>query len=249
MDGNVNWKITHEWSGLKIEGSIHDIYIRGKIRIGLLNWIELTPAKNYSLNNDLMCLDLQFHTSRNKFCWPSRQILKTITRSQKLQTKIGIEIISAKDLPNREIIGVNKDYHNFGFLEAAKAVKISQSQPPRPQSKEIQNSNLYVTHIPMTWDNDRLRQVFSQFGYVVECRILVDPDSKSRGVGFVRMDNHVNALKAIEATRGYRIDGETELVVKKTQWEKQEKEIAMMACVCSPFCSWHKKKSNQLGNE
>ncbi|ETO19864.1 hypothetical protein RFI_17363, partial [Reticulomyxa filosa] len=84
----------------------------------------------------------------------------------------------------------------------------------RPQSKDIQNSNLYVTNIPPHWTNDRLVQLFKPFGFVVESRILLDENEKSRGVGFVRMDNHINALKAVSSTRGYRIDGETELIVK-----------------------------------
>ncbi|ETO21724.1 hypothetical protein RFI_15478 [Reticulomyxa filosa] len=98
-----------------------------------------------------------------------------------------------------------------GYTIGGKKLKVAYS---RPQSKEIQNSNLYVTNVPSDWDNERLGQVFRPFGFVVESRILVDQDGRSRSVGFVRMDNNGNALKAISGIHSYGIDGGVELVVK-----------------------------------
>ncbi|ETO23030.1 hypothetical protein RFI_14155 [Reticulomyxa filosa] len=98
-----------------------------------------------------------------------------------------------------------------GYIIGKKKLKVAYA---RPQSKDIQNSNLYVTNVPTDWNNDRLAQVFKPFGVVVESRILLDANGSSKGVGFVRMDTHLNALKAARNTTAYTLDDGKELIVQ-----------------------------------
>lgn len=68
--------------------------------------------------------------------------------------------------------------------------------------------NLYLTGLPLSWTNDKLREVFSEFGEIDSCKILLDVTSKqSRGIGFVKYLQHEQAEAAINAYNGRMIDG------------------------------------------
>jgi RNA recognition motif-containing protein len=100
-----------------------------------------------------------------------------------------------------------------GFTLDNKKLKVSVA---RPHSKEIAKSNMYISGIPPTWTKAEIDQLFSEYGKVIESRVLYDPVTKqSRGVGFCRVDTHQNALKAIAALNGATpTGGSTKLVVK-----------------------------------
>jgi len=69
----------------------------------------------------------------------------------------------------------------------------------RSQCKAITNSNLYLTNIPPHFTNSNLVKLFAEFGKIIECRVLMDQQGQSRGVGFVRMDTHHNAIQALQS--------------------------------------------------
>eukprot|EP01083_Nonionella_stella_P115831 343760_1 len=52
-------------------------------------------------------------------------------------------------------------------------------------------TNLYVKHLPPTWTNDTLRQVFGVYGAIQQSKLI------GNGVGLVRYENHEQALNAI----------------------------------------------------
>merc|ERR1719267_287415 len=58
-------------------------------------------------------------------------------------------------------------------------------------------SNLFVYHIPNTWDDSILRQHFEHFGSIVSCRIQKDGEGRPRGFGFVSFDAPAAAQAAI----------------------------------------------------
>ncbi|KAH8382935.1 hypothetical protein KR009_005845 [Drosophila setifemur] len=81
----------------------------------------------------------------------------------------------------------------------------------RPRSEGIQNSNLYVTHLPADVDNHKLRALFSLYGTVLDVNILRDKmTGKSRGVAFVRFESHMAAKLAINALDQHLFDGVTQ---------------------------------------
>ncbi|MBU8921851.1 MAG: RNA-binding protein [Bacteroidales bacterium] len=68
--------------------------------------------------------------------------------------------------------------------------------------------NIYVGNLPFSTTDDDLNQLFSPFGSVSSARIIKDKfTDRSRGFGFVEMDNDEEALKAIEGVNGKEIDG------------------------------------------
>eukprot|EP00596_Hydrurales_sp_CCMP1899_P005050 CAMPEP_0119033038 /NCGR_PEP_ID=MMETSP1177-20130426/31_1 /TAXON_ID=2985 /ORGANISM="Ochromonas sp, Strain CCMP1899" /LENGTH=735 /DNA_ID=CAMNT_0006989475 /DNA_START=102 /DNA_END=2309 /DNA_ORIENTATION=+ len=58
-------------------------------------------------------------------------------------------------------------------------------------------TNLYVKQFPVTWDDARLKELFSAFGPVASVIINIDSEGKSRGFGFVNFSDHPSAEKAL----------------------------------------------------
>jgi RNA recognition motif-containing protein len=67
---------------------------------------------------------------------------------------------------------------------------------------------LFVANVAWRTLEDKLREVFGQFGHVVSCRIIQDRESgRSRGFGFVEFASSAQAEAATKALDGADIDG------------------------------------------
>ena len=68
--------------------------------------------------------------------------------------------------------------------------------------------NIYVGNLPYSIDRDQLREIFAQYGEVRAARIVTERETgKSKGYGFVDMDNNEEANAAIAALNGKEIGG------------------------------------------
>ncbi|MFV0483168.1 MAG: RNA recognition motif domain-containing protein [Bacteroidales bacterium] len=77
--------------------------------------------------------------------------------------------------------------------------------------------NIYVSNIPFSASNEDLEGLFSAYGEVSSARIIVDKVSRrSRGFGFVEIDNDDDAKAAIEALNGKEFMGR-EIVVNQAR--------------------------------
>lgn len=60
--------------------------------------------------------------------------------------------------------------------------------------------NIYVGNLPYSTTEDELREAFNQFGDVASVSIISDKyTGRSKGFGFVEMDNDAEAEDAIQA--------------------------------------------------
>jgi len=76
-----------------------------------------------------------------------------------------------------------------------KTIKVSLA---RPSSDSIKNANLYVCGLPKEFNQADLEQMFNPFGAIISSKILTDPKTGvSKGVGFVRFDQRIEAENAI----------------------------------------------------
>jgi RNA recognition motif-containing protein len=123
-----------------------------------------------------------------------------------------------------------------GYTLDNKKLKVSVA---RPQSKEIVKSNLYISGLPPSWTKAELDQLFSEYGKVIESRVLYDPATKqSRGVGFCRVDTHQNALKAIAALNGATpTGGSSKLIVKLADPPKATRKFVGYGPIQQPLQS------------
>jgi len=70
--------------------------------------------------------------------------------------------------------------------------------------------NLYVGNLSFDTDENALRQLFSDYGTVTSARIITDRDTgRSRGFGFVELEDASAALKAVTELNGSELDGRT----------------------------------------
>lgn len=67
---------------------------------------------------------------------------------------------------------------------------------------------MFAGNLPWTMNDDSLKSTFEPYGKVVSARIIKDRDTgKSRGFGFVEMDDKAEAEKAMQALNGSDLDG------------------------------------------
>jgi len=70
--------------------------------------------------------------------------------------------------------------------------------------------NIYVGNLSFQTRDEALRSAFARFGQVESARVVEDRDSgRSRGFGFVEMNDEAEARAAIEALNGTELDGRT----------------------------------------
>jgi RNA recognition motif-containing protein len=68
--------------------------------------------------------------------------------------------------------------------------------------------NIYVGNLPWSITEESLKSLFTEYGSVDAARIITDRDSgRSKGFGFVEMNNDSEAQEAIEALNGKEVDG------------------------------------------
>merc|ERR1712051_470557 len=94
-----------------------------------------------------------------------------------------------------------------------KTIKVSYA---RPSSEAIKGANLYVSGLPKHMAQPDLERMFSCAGDIITSRILCDNiTGLSKGVGFIRFDQRVEAERAIQKLNGTIPEGATEPVTVK----------------------------------
>lgn len=68
--------------------------------------------------------------------------------------------------------------------------------------------NIYVGNLPYATTDEDLRSMFAEHGEVNFARVITEPETKrSKGFGFVEMNNDGEANNAINALNGTDING------------------------------------------
>ncbi|XP_073993917.1 ELAV like RNA binding protein found in neurons isoform X10 [Rhodnius prolixus] len=94
-----------------------------------------------------------------------------------------------------------------------KTIKVSFA---RPSSEAIKGANLYVSGLPKNMAQQDLENLFSPYGRIITSRILCDNiTGLSKGVGFIRFDQRVEAERAIQELNGTVPKGSTEPITVK----------------------------------
>lgn len=70
--------------------------------------------------------------------------------------------------------------------------------------------NIYIANIPFKANENEVRELFERYGQVASVKIILDRETqKSRGFGFITMNDDKEATQAIEALNGYNMMGKT----------------------------------------
>nr|XP_009304028.1 RNA-binding motif, single-stranded-interacting protein 2 isoform X1 [Danio rerio] len=86
----------------------------------------------------------------------------------------------------------------YGFVDfdspaaaqkAVTALKSTGVQAQMAKQQEQDPTNLYISNLPVSMDEQELEAMLKSFGQVISTRILRDANGTSRGVGFARMES------------------------------------------------------------
>ncbi|XP_031779436.1 ELAV-like protein 1 isoform X21 [Nasonia vitripennis] len=170
---------------------------------------------------------------------------QTMTQEEirSLFSSIG-EVESCK-LIRDKLTGLNSQSLGYGFVnyhrpeDAEKAIntlnglrlqnKTIKVSYARPSSEAIKGANLYVSGLPKNMTQQDLENLFSPYGRIITSRILCDNitvrqfvtgggdnlPGLSKGVGFIRFDQRVEAERAIQELNGTIPKGSTEPITVK----------------------------------
>ncbi|XP_058124180.1 ELAV-like protein 4 [Anopheles ziemanni] len=127
-----------------------------------------------------------------------------------------------------------------------KQIKVSFA---RPSSEAIKGANLYVSGLPKNMLQADLEALFSPYGRIITSRILCDNitarqyssptgengNGLSKGVGFIRFDQRMEAEKAIKELNGTVPKGSTEpITVKFANNPSSTKTVPPLAAYLGP---------------
>ncbi|XP_015903320.1 ELAV-like protein 3 isoform X10 [Parasteatoda tepidariorum] len=115
-----------------------------------------------------------------------------------------------------------------------KTIKVSYA---RPSSEAIKGANLYVSGLPKAFTQQDLEAQFSPFGRIITSRILCDNiTGLSKGVGFVRFDQRMEAERAIKHLNNTIPEGATDPITVKfaNNPSNNVKALAPLAAYLSP---------------
>jgi RNA recognition motif-containing protein len=69
--------------------------------------------------------------------------------------------------------------------------------------------NIYIANLGFNVQSEDLRKQFAQYGEVISVNIVFDKvTNRSRGFGFIRMDDTAAAEKAIRELNGSKLDNQ-----------------------------------------
>ncbi|XP_039591972.1 polyadenylate-binding protein 1-like [Polypterus senegalus] len=74
-------------------------------------------------------------------------------------------------------------------------------------AKAMEFTNVYIKNFGEDVNDEKLREIFSQYGRTLSVKVMVDERGRSRGFGFVNFEKHEEAQKAVEAMNGKELNG------------------------------------------
>ncbi|XP_058074861.1 polyadenylate-binding protein 2-like isoform X2 [Magnolia sinica] len=107
----------------------------------------------------------------------------------------------------------------------------------RDRMEELRGANLYVKNLDHNINDEKLKELFSEFGTVTSCKVKLDSHGQSRGFGFVALSTPEEANRAINEMSGKMI-GRKPLYVAVFQRKDERKarlEGPMTPSLCDVF--------------
>ncbi|XP_043701551.1 polyadenylate-binding protein 7-like [Telopea speciosissima] len=89
-----------------------------------------------------------------------------------------------------------------------------------PDARKTGVGNLFVKNLNDSIDNVKLHEMFSKFGNISSCKVVMSLDGKNQGYGFVQFESEASATAAVEKFNGSIIGGKQIYVgnfVKKSE--------------------------------
>ncbi|KAJ1424956.1 RNA-binding domain superfamily [Sesbania bispinosa] len=109
--------------------------------------------------------------------------------------------------------------------EAELKAKFEQEKISRYE--KLQGANLYLKNLDDSFNDEKLKDLFSEFGTITSCKVMVDLHGHSKGSGFVAFSTSEEASKAMNEMNG-KLIGRKPLYVAVAQ-RKEERKARLQA--------------------
>ncbi|KAI9481622.1 MAG: hypothetical protein EXX96DRAFT_481664 [Benjaminiella poitrasii] len=121
--------------------------------------------------------------------------------------------------------------HVNGMLLNDKKVYVGHHVPKKERQAKIEQyrakfTNVYIKNLDENVKDDKLREIFEQYGPITSAVVQVDDEGKSKGFGFVNYENHEDAQKAVDAlNETEQADGKILYVARAQKKTEREEEL------------------------
>ncbi|KAL7211991.1 hypothetical protein ACSBR2_014785 [Camellia fascicularis] len=101
---------------------------------------------------------------------------------------------------------------------------------------KLQGANLYLKNLDDSVTDEKLKELFSKFGTITSCKIMLDPQGVSKGSSFVAFSTSVEATRALNAMNGKMI-GQKPLYVAVAQRKDERRAQLQVIFFIASFLS------------
>ncbi|MCJ8735264.1 hypothetical protein PDJAM_G00244930 [Pangasius djambal] len=119
-------------------------------------------------------------------------------------------------------LGIISQLSTFSFVGHFKSRKEREAEFG---AKAMEFTNVYIKNFGDDFDNERLRNIFSEFGKTLSVRVMTDEKGRSRGFGFVNYENHEDAQKAVAEMNGKELNGRVLYVGRAQKRLERQSEL------------------------
>ncbi|XP_068651962.1 polyadenylate-binding protein 2 [Aristolochia californica] len=106
-------------------------------------------------------------------------------------------------------------------------LKVKYEQERNGRLDKLQGANLYLKNLDDSIDDEKLKELFSDFGNITSCKVMLDPNGQSKGSGFVAFSTPEEASRAVNEMNGKMV-GRKPLYVAVAQ-RKEERKARLQA--------------------
>lgn len=136
----------------------------------------------------------------------------------------GFVHFETEEAANKAIEKVN------GMLLSDKKLFVGRFIPRKDREKELGEkakrfTNVYIKNFPESWGEEKLRDIFEEFGPITSYRVMLDENGKSRGFGFVAFEDPETAEVACNDMNGKELEGKTLYVGRAQKRGERQMEL------------------------
>ncbi|THD20849.1 Polyadenylate-binding protein [Fasciola hepatica] len=103
--------------------------------------------------------------------------------------------------------------------------KFIPSSDRKSTSGKMRFNNIYVKNFPPETTDEKLREMFSEFGEIKSCCVEKDSEGKSKGFGFVCFQEPDHAEQAVKTMHGKEINGRALYANRAQRKEERQEEL------------------------
>ncbi|CAG9467661.1 unnamed protein product [Pedinophyceae sp. YPF-701] len=117
--------------------------------------------------------------------------------------------------------------------ERERLLRQEKEERQRQWIKEMEGRNIFVKNLPDTWDDNKLRELFEDYGTIQSAKVMMSDDGVSRCFGFVCFSTQEEAQKAITGRNQTTLEGGKPLFCalaqrKEVRQQQLQRQMNMM---------------------